>query len=59
MDLRIVVVHELLNGLKGGVVQLFSHLRVDLLNFLQVVDADVLVSVGLEDITSDFPSFEA
>ena len=54
-----MVVHELLNGLKGSVVQLFGHLRVDLLNLLQVVDADVLVSVGLEDIASDFPSFEA
>ena len=54
-----MVVHELLNCLEGGVVQLFGHLRVDLLNLLQVVDADVLVSVGLEDIASDFPSFEA
>ena len=54
-----MIVHELLNGLKGGVVQLFGRLQVNLLNFLQVVDADVLVSVGLEDIASDFPSLEA
>ena len=59
LDFRIVIVHELLNGLKGGVVQLFGRLQVNLLNFLQVVDADVLVSVGLEDIASDFPSLEA
>ena len=59
MDLCIVVVHELLNGLKGGIVQLFGHLRVDLLNLLQVVYSDVLVSVGLKDVTSDFPSFKA
>ena len=54
-----MIVHELLNGLKGGVVQLFGRLRVDLLNLLQVVYSDILVSVGLEDIASDFPSFEA
>ena len=54
-----MIVHELLNGLKGGVVQLFGRLRVDLLNLLQVVNSDVLVSVGLKDVTSDFPSFKA
>ena len=59
LDLRIVIIHELLNGLKGGVVQLLGHLRVNLLNLLQVVYPNVLVSVGLKDITSDFPSLEA
>ena len=59
LDLRIVIVYELLDGLERSVAELFCRFRVDLLDLLQVVDPDVLISIGLEDIPSNLPPLEA
>lgn len=59
MNLRIVIIHELLDGLERCITQLIGHFRVNLLDFLQIIDPNVLISIGLKDITSNFPSLEA
>ena len=59
LNLGVMAVHELLDSLNGCVLELLEHLWADLLDFLQVVQADVLVSVRLKDIAGDFSAFEA
>ena len=59
LNLCIVTVHKLLDCLEGSVAQLICCLWVNLLDLLKVIYSDVLVSIGLEDITSYFTTFKA
>ena len=54
-----MIVHILLNGLNRCILQLIVRLRINLLDFLQVIKANVLISIGLEDITSNLTPFKA
>lgn len=59
LDLSVVVGDELLNDLVWSILQLFISFRYDLLNLLQAIHTNVLISVGLEDLTSNFSTFKA
>ena len=59
LDLSVVIGDELLDDLVWSILQLFISFGYDLLNLLQAVHSNVLISVGLEDFTGDFSTFEA
>ena len=59
LDLRVMAVDEGLDRLKGRIAQLIGHFRVNLLDLLKVIDANVLVSVGLEDVSGYLTAFKA
>ena len=58
LNLRIVAVYELLDCLEGSVAELVGCFRVNLLDLLKVIDSNVLVSIGLEDISGYFTTFK-
>ena len=59
LDLSVVISDELLDDLVWSILQLFISFGYDLLNLLQAVHANVLISVGLENFTGDFSTFKA
>lgn len=59
LDLSVVVGDELLNDLVWSILQLFISFGYDLLNLLQAVHTNVLISVGLEDFSGNFATFKA
>ena len=59
LDFCVVIVDVLLNSLNRGIGQLLVRLSIDFLDFLQVVQTNVLIAIGLEDVTSNLTSFEA
>ena len=59
LDLSVVAGNELLNHLNRGLLKIYVRFWNNFLDFLEVIHANVLVSVGLEDFTSDFTTLES
>ena len=59
LQLRVVILHKLLNDLNVGIFEVLESSRYNFLNLLEVVHANILVTIGLEDLAGDFPPFEA
>jgi hypothetical protein len=59
LNLGIVVSNELLDYLVWGILKLFISLGDNLLNLLETIHSNVLVSVRLEDLSSNLTAFES
>ena len=59
LDLCIVIGNELLYHMQVSILQVLVSAGSHFLNFLEVVDTDVLIAIVLEDFSSDFFAFVA
>lgn len=54
-----MILHELLNDLNIGILKVFVRLWNNFLNLLQIVHANILVTIGLKYFACDFSPFKA
>ena len=54
-----MILHELLNDLNIGILKVFVRLWNNFLNLLQIVHANILITIGLKDFACDFSPFKA
>jgi len=59
LDFGVVTGYKLLDHLMGSILELFVGLGHHFLDLLEVVHADVLIAVGLEDFARNFATLEA
>ena len=58
LELCVVIGYKLLNHVEIGILQVFVCVGRHFLDFLEVVDSDILIAVVLEDFACDFLAFE-
>lgn len=59
MHARVVIGNELLNHVQTGVFQVLVGTWDNFLDLLENVDSDILVSIGLKDVSGDLFAFKA